>query len=93
MYVSLRDRPGADDGKSGTAVRRVSSTVVLLGVVSLLTDVSSEMVASVLPLYLTAAVGLSPVAYGFLDGMYQGVSAGADRGRAVDQRHLLRRRP
>ncbi|GIE75017.1 MFS transporter [Actinoplanes philippinensis] len=75
MYVSLRDRPGADDGKSGAAVRRVSSTVVLLGVVSLLTDVSSEMVASVLPLYLTAAVGLSPVAYGFLDGMYQGVSA------------------
>ncbi|BEL08484.1 MFS transporter [Actinoplanes sichuanensis] len=74
MYVSLRDRPGADSGKSGT-IRRVSSTVVLLGVVSLLTDVSSEMVASVLPLYLTAAVGLSPVAYGFLDGMYQGVSA------------------
>jgi MFS family permease len=56
-------------------VRRVSTTVVLLGVVSLLTDVSSEMVASVLPLYLTATVGLSPVAYGFLDGMYQGVSA------------------
>ncbi len=49
--------------------------MLLLGTVSLLTDVSSEMVASVLPLYLTAAVGLSPVAYGFLDGMYQGVSA------------------
>lgn len=76
MYVSLRDRPGADEPSgAGRAARRVSSTVVLLGVVSLLTDVSSEMVASVLPLYLTAAVGLSPVAYGFLDGMYQGVSA------------------
>lgn len=74
MYVTLRDRPGPD-GAAGTALRRVSSTVVLLGVVSLLTDVSSEMVASVLPLYLTAAVGLSPVAYGFLDGVYQGVSA------------------
>ncbi|WP_305784089.1 MFS transporter [Symbioplanes lichenis] len=74
MYVTLRDRPGAD-ARTGTVVRRVSSTVVLLGVVSLLTDVSSEMVASVLPLYLTAAVGLSPLAYGFLDGIYQGVSA------------------
>ncbi|WP_306204157.1 MFS transporter [Actinoplanes sp. RD1] len=74
MYVTLRDRPGAET-RSGTVVRRVSSTVVLLGVVSLLTDVSSEMVASVLPLYLTAAVGLSPLAYGFLDGIYQGVSA------------------
>ena len=76
MYVSIRDRPGAGPAPGpGRAVRRVSSTVVLLGVVSLLTDVSSEMVASVLPLYLTAVVGLSPVAYGFLDGMYQGVSA------------------
>ncbi|RSM73236.1 MFS transporter [Actinoplanes sp. ATCC 53533] len=76
MYVSLRDQPGADAAPgAGSTVRRVSSTVFLLGVVSLLTDVSSEMVASVLPLYLTAAVGLSPVAYGFLDGTYQGVSA------------------
>ncbi len=76
MYVSLRDRPGATEAQAaGSTVKRVSSTVFLLGVVSLLTDVSSEMVASVLPLYLTVAVGLSPVAYGFLDGMYQGVSA------------------
>ena len=76
MYVTLRDQPGADAAPpGGSTVKRVSSTVVLLGVVSLLTDVSSEMVASVLPLYLTVAIGLSPVAYGFLDGMYQGVSA------------------
>ena len=75
MYVSLRDRPHADGTENRDGVRRVSTTVVLLGVVSLLTDVSSEMVASVLPLYLTAVVGLSPIAYGFLDGIYQGVSA------------------
>ncbi|MEU4695283.1 MFS transporter [Actinoplanes sp. NPDC023714] len=76
MYVSLRDRPGSNEEPGGrSVVRRVSTTVVLLGIVSLLTDVSSEMVASVLPLYLTAAVGLSTVAYGFLDGIYQGVSA------------------
>nr|MDT0658403.1 MFS transporter [Micromonospora sp. DSM 115978] len=90
MYVTVRDRPGGDTppDRRRTA-RRVSSTVLLLGVVSLLTDVSSEMVASVLPLYLTAVVGLSPVAYGFLDGIYQGVSAlvriaggyAGDRGR------------
>ncbi|MEV6343183.1 MFS transporter [Actinoplanes sp. NPDC051851] len=76
MYVSLRDRPGADKApEAGNAARRVSTTVVLLGVVSLLTDISSESVSSILPLYLTAAVGLSPMAYGFLDGVYQGVSA------------------
>jgi MFS family permease len=79
VYVSLRDRPGSDEpevaGRTGRTVRRVSSTVVLLGMVSLLTDISSESVNSVLPVYLTAVVGLSPVAYGFLDGIYQGVSA------------------
>lgn len=90
MYVTLRDRPeGTGADRPRAALRRVSGTVVLLGTVSLLTDVSSEMVASVLPLYLTAVVGLSPVAYGFLDGVYQGVSAlvriaggyAGDRGR------------
>jgi MFS family permease len=49
--------------------------VVVLGVVSLLTDVSSESVSAILPLYLTLVVGLTPVAYGLVDGLYQGVSA------------------
>ena len=34
--------------------------MVLLGVTSLLTDLSSEMVTTVLPLYLIYSVGLSP---------------------------------
>ena len=71
MYISIRDRPaGRSDRRT-----RVAGTVVLLGVVSLLTDVSSEMVAAVLPLYLTAELGLSLIAYGVVDGLYQGVSA------------------
>ena len=36
---------------------------------------SSESVSAILPLYLTMVVGLSPVAYGLIDGLYQGVSA------------------
>ncbi|WP_433083964.1 MFS transporter [Dactylosporangium sp. CA-052675] len=77
MYLTLRDRPG---GKSGSkspsrAAPRIATTVVLLGIVSLLTDVSSEMVSAVLPLYLTAELGLGVLAYGFVDGLYQGVSA------------------
>ena len=72
--------PGADPARgAGSLGRRagrgVGSTVVLLGLVSLLTDVSSEAVSAVLPLYLTAVLGLSPLAYGFIDGLYQGVSA------------------
>jgi MFS family permease len=53
----------------------VSRTVVLLGFTSLLTDVSSEMVAAVLPLYLVYSLGLSPLQYGVVDGIHQGASA------------------
>jgi MFS family permease len=52
----------------------VGGTVLALGTVSLLTDVSSEMVSAVLPVYLTMALGLSPLAFGVLDGLYQGVT-------------------
>ncbi|GAA3796931.1 MFS transporter [Cellulomonas soli] len=54
---------------------RVSSTVVTIGVVSLLTDISSESVAAILPLYLTTALGMTTLAYGFVDGLMQGATA------------------
>lgn len=90
MYISVRDSPTRErETPAGRVPRRVATTVVLLGIVSLLTDVSSEMVSAVLPLYLTAEVGIGLLAYGFVDGMYQGVSAfvrilggyAGDRGR------------
>lgn len=74
MYLSLSDRP-TTDVEPRSAGGRVSRTVVVLGIVSLLTDISSESVSAILPLYLTAVVGLSPVAYGLIDGLYQGVSS------------------
>jgi len=42
---------------------------------SLLTDVSSEMVASVLPLYLVLHLGMSPLAFGVVDGLQQGAAS------------------
>lgn len=79
MYLTDRPRPGpavtSVTGPGGIPTRRVGSTVILLGLVSMLTDISSEAVAAVLPLYLTAVLGLSPLAFGFVDGLYQGVSA------------------
>lgn len=67
----------ASNRASGSRRRagRVPSTVVTLGVVSFLTDVSSEAVMAVLPLYVTAALGLSVVAYGVVDGLVQGAGA------------------
>lgn len=54
---------------------RVSRTVVLLGLTSLFTDVASEMVATVLPLYLVYVGQFSPVAFGFIDGLQRGAAA------------------
>jgi MFS family permease len=41
----------------------------------LLTDVSSEMVNAILPLYLTQFLRFTPLAFGLFDGIYQGSSA------------------
>lgn len=54
---------------------RVPRNVVALGMVSLLTDVSSEMVATVLPLYLVFTLGASPLVFGAIDGTYRGAAA------------------
>ncbi|MEU5310507.1 MFS transporter [Streptomyces sp. NPDC021562] len=53
----------------------IAPTVLALGTVSLITDVSSEMVTAVLPLYLVTGLGLSPLGFGLLDGVYNGFSA------------------
>jgi MFS family permease len=79
VYISFANnpKPATDQGTSPrrSGVRAVSSTVIAFGVVSMLTDISSESIAAVLPLYVTAYLGLSTIAFGFLDGLYQGVSA------------------
>ncbi|MFD4879257.1 MFS transporter [Streptomyces sp. NPDC058420] len=65
-------------GTTGTTARVsavVAPTVFALGAVSLITDVSSEMVTAVLPLYLVTGLGLSPLGFGLLDGIYNGFSA------------------
>lgn len=75
MYISLRDRPKTGAPAPPRTKHKVSSVVVTLGVVSLMTDISSEAVAAILPLYVTAALGLTTIAYGFIDGLMQGASA------------------
>ncbi|WP_432144575.1 MFS transporter [Streptomyces sp. bgisy084] len=83
MYLADgRPAPATSASPSGRRTGRgrrvraaVPSTVLVLGTVSLITDISSEMVTAVLPLYLVAELGLSPLGFGVLDGVYNGVSA------------------
>ncbi len=76
------------------ALRDLSPVVWWLGLTSLLTDISSEMVASVLPAYLVLHLRLSPIQYGVVDAIYQGLGvivAGLAAGVLADRtrRHKL----
>ncbi|WP_208901236.1 MFS transporter [Streptomyces incarnatus] len=81
MYVadSRAGTPASADGAvrppAGRRRAAVGPVVLALGTVSLVTDVSSEMVTAVLPLYLVSGLGLSPLGFGLLDGVYNGFSA------------------
>jgi MFS family permease len=84
VYTSVRNGPevatAAADGEveqrpgGRRLVRGVGGTVVAMGMVSFLTDASAEMVTAVLPLFLILQIGLTPLQYGVVDGVYQGVT-------------------
>ena len=59
---------------SANQVSGVSPVVWSLGLTSFLTDISAEMVYSVLPVYLVLHLHLSPLQYGAIDGVYNGLA-------------------
>jgi hypothetical protein len=65
--------------RKGTArpagtVRDVDPTVWKLGFTSLFTDISAEMVNSLLPVYVVLHLHMSPLQFGAIDGIYNGVA-------------------
>ncbi len=58
-----------------TRVSGIAANVWFLGLTSLLTDISSEMVTAILPIYFLFAMGMTPLQFGFIDGLSQGVAA------------------
>ncbi|MFE3762112.1 MFS transporter [Streptomyces sp. NPDC059104] len=83
MYLSTsraadraaRDRRKRPTTPSSRPFSLVRSNVLVLGTVSLVTDISSEMTSSALPVYLVLGLGLSPFLFGVLDGVYSGSGA------------------
>lgn len=68
LKLRFARRPGAKQ------VTQVNPVVWKLGWTSFLTDISAEMVSSALPVYLVLYLRLSPLEYGAIDGMYNGLS-------------------
>ena len=58
-----------------SAFSRLPRTVWALGLVSLLMDMSSEMIHSVLPLFLTTTLGASAAMVGLIDGIAEATAA------------------
>jgi MFS family permease len=79
MYPQLGRLPiSGERVRIATVVRRwfhVSQNVVYLGLTSMFTDISSEMVNAVLPLYLVVQLRFNPLVFGAFAGAYQGVTA------------------
>jgi MFS family permease len=59
----------APDVNSGRSAARIPAGVWMLGLVSLLMDVSSEMIHGLLPVYLVSVMGASALAVGAIEGM------------------------
>lgn len=49
--------------------------IILLGITSLLTDISSEMVYPVLPIFLTTYLGASPAVLGLIEGIAESLAS------------------
>jgi len=70
-------------------------TVVVLGLVSLLNDASSEMITPLLPIFLTATLGAGPAIVGLVEGLAEATSsvlkliAGRLADRGVDPKTLV----
>lgn len=70
VYTGLGARPTDAAGKTSRK-GAFNGTVLALGMTSFFSDISSEMVAAVIPLFLTVQLGFSPAAFGLFQGAYE----------------------
>jgi MFS family permease len=57
-------------------LRGISRNVLALGWVSFFTDLASEMLYPIMPLFLIGTLGASPAILGLVDGIAEGISSG-----------------
>lgn len=61
--------------KASVQTRVLSQNLVALGLTSFFSDISSEMVLAVVPLFLTASLGFSILGFGLFEAAYQATNA------------------
>lgn len=71
--MSASKPTGSGDG--GTYLFGLSRNVVALGLVSMLTDVSSEMIYPLLPLFLTGVLGAGQTFVGLVEGIAESAAS------------------
>ncbi|WP_020680269.1 MFS transporter [Marinobacterium rhizophilum] len=54
---------------AGAALRKIPTGIWILGFVSMLMDMSSEMIHSLLPMFMVTTLGASALAVGFIEGL------------------------
>ncbi len=74
-------------------MRGISGNVLVLGVVSLLTDVSSEMIYPLLPLFLTGVLGAGPAVLGIIEGVAESTAALLKLVSGIISDRIPRRKP
>ena len=74
MAESERSASGSTAGKFGSALHRIPTSIWVLGFVSLLMDVSSELIHSLLPVFLVSVLGASAITVGFIEGAAESVA-------------------
>lgn len=72
---------------------RLPSTVLALGAVSFLADVSSEMIFPLLPLFLTQTLGAGPAFLGLVEGVADTVASLLKLASGYASDHARRRKP
>jgi MFS family permease len=83
--LAEREEPGVAPGgeakqdseeqERGAGGGRLSRTVKVLGLVSLFTDASSEMIYPLLPIFLTSVLGAGAVSIGIIEGIAEGTAS------------------
>jgi len=69
------DSPGTDSSRRATGLTEIPRGIWALGFVSMFMDISSEMIHSLLPVFLVSVLGASATSVGFIEGAAEATAA------------------